>query len=88
MGVWRERFGDRFIEVDYEQLVADPEANLRTVLQYIGLSWEPRCLEYFREAGGSTTASAVQVREAPHQRSVGRWKHFERQLQPIAAVLR
>jgi hypothetical protein len=56
-------------------------------LQYIGLSWEPRCLEYFKEASSVMTASAMQVREAPHQRSVGRWKHFERQLQPVAEVL-
>jgi tetratricopeptide (TPR) repeat protein/LPS sulfotransferase NodH len=87
MALWRERFGDRFIEVDYEKLAADPEVNLRRVLQYIGLSWEPRCLEYFKEASSVMTASAMQVREAPHQRSVGRWKHFERQLQPVAEVL-
>ena len=87
MALWRERFGDRFIEVDYEKLAADPEVNLRRILQYIGLSWEPRCLEYFKEASSVMTASAMQVREAPHQRSVGRWKHFERQLQPVAEVL-
>lgn len=87
MSVWRERFGDRFIEVDYEDLVADPEATLRKVLQYVGLSWEPACLEYFTAASSVTTASAVQVREAPHQRSVGRWKHFEQQLEPVRKIL-
>lgn len=87
MNAWRERFGDRFIEVEYETLVADPEETLRTVLQYVGLSWEPRCLEYFDVAGGTATASAAQVREAPHQRSVGHWKHFERQLEPVRKIL-
>jgi len=83
MNTWRERFGDRFIEVDYEALVSDPEESLRPVLQYIGLSWNGACLEYFNRESAVTTASAYQVRESPHQRSVGRWRNFEKQLQPL-----
>ena len=87
METWRQRFGERFIEVDYEALVGDPEETLRPVLQYIGLSWNEACLEYFNSDSAVTTASAHQVREAPHQRSVGRWKKFSEALEPVAAVL-
>lgn len=87
MSVWRERFGERFIEVDYEHLVAEPEDALRSVLQYIGLSWNEACLEYFRASSATSTASAHQVREAPHQRSVGRWQRFAEHLQPALDVL-
>ncbi|MEJ2257344.1 MAG: sulfotransferase [Woeseiaceae bacterium] len=87
MSTWRERFGERFIEVDYEALVAAPEETLRPVLQTIGLSWNDACLEYFTRDSATSTASAHQVREAPHQRSVGHWQHFARQLQPIAEIL-
>jgi tetratricopeptide (TPR) repeat protein len=83
MKTWRRRFGDRFIEVDYEELVAEPEETLRPVLQFIGLSWNDACLEYFSRDSAVTTASAYQVREAPHQRSVGHWKHFETELEPL-----
>lgn len=87
MDTWRDRFGDRFVEVNYETLVKDPEETLRSVLQYIGLSWNDACLEYFSRDSAVTTASAYQVREAPHQRSVDHWKNFEEQLSPVREVL-
>ena len=87
MQAWRERFGERFHEVDYESLVSKPEETVRSVLQYIGLSWNDACLEYFDHDPGTTTASAHQVREAPHQRSVGHWQNFREQLRPLMAVL-
>jgi tetratricopeptide (TPR) repeat protein len=87
METWRTRFGDRFIEVDYEELVAEPENTLRPVLQFIGLSWNDACLQYFNRDSAVTTASAYQVREAPHQRSVGHWKNFENQLGPLRELL-
>ena len=87
MDTWRAYFPGRFVDVDYESLVGDPEKALRPVLQYIGLSWNPACLDYFEGPGGSSTASAVQVQEAPHQRSVGRWKRHERELAPALDIL-
>jgi tetratricopeptide (TPR) repeat protein len=87
MSIWRERFGQRFIEVDYEHLVAEPEETLRSVLQYVGLSWNDACLDYFRGPSATSTASARQVREAPHQRSVGRWRRYAAHLRPALDVL-
>ena len=87
MDVWSERFPDRFHTVDYEALVAEPEETLRVALQYIGLSWNAACLDYFRESANASTASAVQVREAPHQRTVGRWRRFRRELAPVIELL-
>ena len=87
MQTWRNRFGEHFIEVDYEALVADTEGTLRRVLQYAGLSWNDACLDYFNRDAATATASAYQVREAPHQRSVGHWRHFAEQLRPVSEIL-
>ena len=87
MDIWRERFSERFTAVDYEALVRDPEATLRPVLQFIGLSWNDDCLAYFKRDSAVTTASAQQVREAPHQRSVGHWRNFAKQLEPARNLL-
>jgi tetratricopeptide (TPR) repeat protein len=87
MNTWRESFPERFVDVDYESLVSDTEDTLRPVLQYIGLSWNPDCLDYFKRAAHSSTASAVQVQEAPHRRSIGRWKQHEQALQPVLEIL-
>jgi hypothetical protein len=75
------------VDVDYESLVSDTEDTLRPELQYIGLSWNPDCLDYFKRAAHSSTASAVQVQEAPHRRSIGRWKQHEQALQPVLEIL-
>ena len=87
MDTWRTRFGDRFVEIDYEALVSEPEESLRPILQFIGLSWNDACLEYFSRDSSVTTASAHQVREAPHQRSVNHWENFADELRPVREIL-
>lgn len=85
--VWRQRFPDRVYDVAYEDLVTDSEATLRGVLEHIGLSWQERCLDFANSETPVTTASAAQVREKPHRRSIGRWRMYEERLQPMHAIL-
>lgn len=80
---WRERLGDRIIEVQYESLVADPEGQIRALLERLGLDFEQDCLDFHLSEAPSATASAVQVREKAHTRSVARWRKFEQHLQPL-----
>jgi hypothetical protein len=87
MGVWRERFGDRLLEVRYEDVAAAPDASARRILSDLGLPWEDACLDFHRHDGPVATASAVQVREPAHTRSVGRWRRYPTQLEPMRAVL-
>ncbi|HEX7035656.1 MAG TPA: sulfotransferase [Pseudomonadales bacterium] len=87
MAVWRERFPGRFLDVRYEDIVADLEPHARRLIDYLELPWEDRCLEFHRQSGSVATASAVQVREPAHTRSVGRWRRYEQQLAPMRAAL-
>lgn len=87
MATMRTRFGDRFLDVQYEDLVTDTEECLRRVLDYVGLSWNAACLDYSNQRGVTATQSAAQVREAPHGRSIGRWKRYEQQLKPLRRAL-
>ena len=68
MDAWRERFPGQFVDVDYEALVSDPEGTLRPVLHFIGLSWNPVCLDYFKGAARSSTASAARSSTSPRSR--------------------
>lgn len=88
MSVWRERFGDRFLDVSYEDTTADLESNARRLIDWLGLPWEDACLEFHRQRGAVTTASAVQVREPVHTRSIGRWRRYEQELEPLIRSLR
>ena len=80
---WRDVLGDRMIEVEYENLVSEPERETRRVLDLLGLPFEEACLQFDRNVAPIATASSAQVREKMHTRSVGKWKKFERQLQPL-----
>jgi hypothetical protein len=60
------------IDVDYEDVVADPAAQLARILDHCGLPWSDACLDFQANARPVQTASATQVRQAIHRHSVGR----------------
>lgn len=84
---WAAALGGRLLRVRYERLVEDPEGQARRVLSHCGLPWEERCLRFHEQALASTTASAVQVRKPIYASSVGKWRHYEEQLAPLARRL-
>jgi hypothetical protein len=87
MQTWRERFGDRFLDVSYEDTAADLEPNARRLIAFLELPWEGACLEFHKQDTAVTTASVVQVRQPAHTRSVGRWRRYEQQLAPLRREL-
>ena len=74
-------------EVHYEDLVTNTEAEARRVLAFCGLFFEEQCLDFHRQKSASTTASAAQVRQPVHTRSVDLWRQYEKQLQPLRDIL-
>ena len=84
---WRDILGDRLFEISYEDTVHDLEANARALIDFLDLPWENACLNFHRQSSAVSTASAAQVREPAHTRSVGRWKHYAEQLKPVQDIL-
>lgn len=84
---WHKLLGDRLIEVQYEALVSDQEAQTRRLLDGIGLEFEEACLNFEKNTAPTTTASSVQVRQKMHTGSVGRWKQYEHRLEPLRKQL-
>ena len=87
METWRERFGDRFLDVAYEDVARDLEPNARALIEFLGLPWEDACLDFHKQKTAVTTASAVQVRQPVHTKSIGRWRRYEQQLEPTRRTL-
>jgi tetratricopeptide (TPR) repeat protein len=87
MALWRERFPGRFFDVSYEKTAGDLEPNARALIEFLELPWEDACLEFHRQKAAVATASAVQVRQPAHTKSVGRWHRYERQLEPMRHAL-
>jgi tetratricopeptide (TPR) repeat protein len=84
---WRQALPLRWHEVNYETMVSDLEGESRRLIAFLGLQWEPGCLEFHRTERTVTTISHWQVRQPIYTGSVGRWRHYQKHLQPLFEVL-
>ncbi|MDR3506814.1 MAG: sulfotransferase [Caulobacteraceae bacterium] len=85
---WRDVLpADRFMELRYEELVDQQETQTRRMLDFCGLSWDPRCLMFQENEAGVSTASASQVRQPLFTSSIDRWRRYGDGMAAIAAIL-
>ncbi len=88
MAHWRRVLPEgRILDVRYEDMVDDLEAQARRILAHCGLPWDERCLAFHRTDRPVRTASAAQVREPIYKKAVGRWRAYEEWLKPLLAEL-
>jgi tetratricopeptide (TPR) repeat protein len=74
---WQQAKTDSFYLLNYEKLVAEPEQQIKDLIGFCGLDWQPQCLHAENNTAPVSTASKVQVREPINSRSIGRWKKFK-----------
>jgi tetratricopeptide (TPR) repeat protein len=85
MAHWRNVLpADRFLEIQYEGLVADRQAETRKLIDFCELDWNDACLRSEHNPRAVQTASVWQARQPVYQTSVARWRHYE----PWLGVLR
>lgn len=88
MAFWRQILPEHlFLEVHYEDVVADSEQQVRRLLAFLGLPWESACLNFHETRRAVKTASVNQVRKPIYSSSVGRWKKHAAALQPLLETL-
>ncbi len=64
------------IEMRYETVVTDTEAEIRRLIDFAGLPWDARCLDFHNSGRSVQTISRWQVRQPVHTRSIGRWRNY------------
>ncbi len=84
---WRSALAIPVLEVRYEDLVGDVEPQARRIVEFVGLDWDPACLEFHATSRAVQTPSRWQVREPVHNRSVGRWRAYAEWLGPLEDAL-
>jgi len=86
-----EHFDDvlpgRIHRVLYEDVVNDPEREVRRLLDYCGLPFEEECLHFYRNSRAVRTASSEQVRQPIFREGVDQWRHYEPWLEPLKSAL-
>lgn len=83
MAHWHQVMPGQILDVRYEDLVSDTEAQARRMLTWCGLDWQPEVLAPHADKRPATTASAAQVREPVHSSSVGKWRRYATGLEPL-----
>ncbi|MGI9277936.1 MAG: sulfotransferase [Endozoicomonas sp.] len=84
---WREVLPIEMLEVQYEDLIDNPEAVSRRIISYCDLEWDPQCLLFHENTRNVYTASDLQVRRPVYQSSKERWRHYEKHLSPLINTL-
>ncbi|MGM0658739.1 MAG: tetratricopeptide repeat-containing sulfotransferase family protein [Pseudomonadota bacterium] len=77
MDHWKLLYPDSILQVDYEDVVEDLEAQVRRMLEFLGLEFEPACVEFHRTQRSVRTASSEQVRKPIYRTGVEQWRNFE-----------
>jgi tetratricopeptide (TPR) repeat protein len=84
---WDQALPGRILRIQYEDVVADLEGNVRRMLEFCGLEFEPQCIEFHKTERSVRTASAEQVRQPISREGLDHWQHFERWLEPLKQAL-
>ncbi len=87
MAHWNKVLPERFLTVQYEELVQDHEKQVRRILDFCGLEFEPACLEFHTLKRAVPTASFAQVRRPIYKSSLDHWKNYAPHLGPLLETL-
>jgi tetratricopeptide (TPR) repeat protein len=92
LGLWRklrDKIASPWLEVRYEDTVSDLEKEARRALEFLGLAWEPSVLEYRERLKEKAVASPTYeaVSQPIYTKAVGRWRHYQKYLEPYLPVL-
>jgi len=76
MAHWRKALPGRILQVEYEELVEDPETGIRRLLDFCGLEYEQRCLDFHSSKHPVATPSVMQVRKPLYKGAIDHWKNY------------
>ena len=87
MHFWQNRFPDGVYQLQYEDVINDPENQIRKLIEHCGLEWDAACLNFHKTDRSVKTASAVQVRKKIYSSSIDLWTKYGNALYPLKQEL-
>jgi tetratricopeptide (TPR) repeat protein len=87
MDHWDDVLPGKVLRVQYEDVVADTETQVRRLLTFCGLPFESQCLTFFETQRSVRTPSSEQVRQPIYRSGLEQWRHFEPWLTPLTQAL-
>lgn len=87
MDHWDRVLPGRVLRVQYEDMVANPERQIRRVLDYCDLPFEEQCLRFYETDRAVRTPSSEQVRQPIFREGLEQWRNYEAHLDPLRKAL-
>jgi hypothetical protein len=87
MAHWEAVLPGKILRVEHESVVLDLEGNVRRMLDFCGLDFEPQCVEFYKTERSVRTPSSEQVRRPIFREGLDQWRHYEPWLDPLMAAL-
>ena len=84
---WQEIFPGFIYNINYEELIEDPKKNVENLLEYCGLQFEEKCLEFYKNKRPIKTVSAAQARKPIYKSSVSSYKNYEKFMEEFFSKL-
>jgi tetratricopeptide (TPR) repeat protein len=87
MDHWDKALPGKILRVQYEDVVADLETQVRRILDYCGLPFEQACIDFHRNKRAVRTPSSEQVRQPIYQSGLEQWRNYESHIEPLKKAL-
>jgi hypothetical protein len=87
MAHWDTALPGKVLRVQHESVVDDLESNVRRILEFCELDFEPACVEFYKTGRRVHTASSEQVRRPIYREGIDQWRNFEPWLGPLKQAL-
>jgi hypothetical protein len=87
MAHWDAALPGRVLRIQHETVVDDLEGNVRRILDFCGLDFEPACVDFHKTRRTVHSASSEQVRRPIYREGVDQWRHYEPWLGPLKSAL-
>ena len=87
MGHWNNVMNGRILNIDYDETVNNTETTAQKLIDYCGLEWDPKCIEFYKTSRGVQTASQWQVRQPIYKTSLQRWKRYDKHIGVLKEIL-
>ena len=84
---WYDVLEVPIMNMQYEELVTNPEPKMRKLVEFLDLSWDDACLKFYENKRPMISASYDQVRRPIYTSAINHWKNYEHHLAPLASAL-
>jgi tetratricopeptide (TPR) repeat protein len=84
---WNSVLGNNILNINYDDTVNNTEATARKLIEFCGLDWDDKCLEFHKQEREVKTASQWQVRQPIYKSSLDRWKRYDKHIGVLKEIL-